>query len=52
MINLFLITFITFDVIGCPIGYGPEINNFTCNPCGNQYYNLSPDNVENVNHAI
>lgn len=25
-----------FIVIGCPIGHGPDINNFTCNPCGNQ----------------
>ena len=35
-----------FDVIGCPVGKGPDINNFTCTPCGNEYYNLASNNLD------
>eukprot|EP01083_Nonionella_stella_P105403 303163_1 len=36
---------ISLNVTACPIGYGPESNNFTCIACNTDYYNLSPNNV-------
>eukprot|EP01083_Nonionella_stella_P072417 195303_1 len=38
---------ISLQIIGCPSGYGPDSNNFTCTLCASGSYNLLPNNVEN-----
>eukprot|EP01083_Nonionella_stella_P066591 175475_1 len=40
---------LSFDVIGCPIGYGADPNNLTCIECAIGYYNLLPNNLNKCN---
>eukprot|EP01083_Nonionella_stella_P098536 277138_1 len=39
-------TMITLHIIGCPMGFGPDANNFTCIACNTDSYNLINGNVE------
>ena len=34
---------ISFDVIGCPIGFGADSNNNSCDQCDTLFYNVEPD---------
>eukprot|EP01084_Bolivina_argentea_P309866 536024_1 len=36
---------LSFDIIGCPIMYGPEDNNYTCTQCNTDYYSIQNGNV-------
>ena len=36
---------ITFNVTGCPIGYGADSSNNTCSLCDTFYYNVDDDYV-------
>eukprot|EP01084_Bolivina_argentea_P281231 481144_1 len=36
---------ISLNVIGCPVKYGPDNNNFTCILCNTDYYNLKHNNT-------
>eukprot|EP01084_Bolivina_argentea_P282731 484023_1 len=36
---------INLSIIGCPTMKGPEVNNYTCVECNNNYYNLETNNV-------
>ena len=38
-------TELTFNITGCPIGYGADSNNLTCTVCDTDKYNIDGDFV-------
>ena len=39
-------SYLSLDIIRCPIMYNPNDNNYTCISCNTDYYNLYPNNTE------
>eukprot|EP01083_Nonionella_stella_P062972 163702_1 len=46
--NQFIAVYSTLSVtiIGCPMGFSPDLNHFHCQACGNGYYNLLPNSSD------
>eukprot|EP01084_Bolivina_argentea_P271002 460959_1 len=37
---------ISFEITGCPVGYGTDENNFICQRCEKDYFSLSSNNTQ------